>query len=268
MVNENWILRGKNLRLPPCYPDTCVLIDAFLEDPNAPKFTETSNIRNAIDLFSMYQGSMLLTSPMVMAEFMYKAADPKKFGLSYADAKSLAEDIFDRQKFTMATPIIDVHRIPHLQLPFVFNYSMKLSGPWIVKNEVGGNVEMVLGNGHNLMTFDQWAGRVEDILEALKTTRWKTLTLCGVLTDLLLDAAIGSTLESSTPLGFQDALVLYFARGHQFVHFVTSDKEFIKRLKGENKEQEIVKPFPDVEVRELSEYLDKILLPRIKSKQL
>ena len=85
-----------------------------------------------------------------------------------------------------------------------------------------------------------------------ENAEWETVTLSSTLYDLLLSVAKESTSASGGPLQLQDALVLSFARGHRYVHFITSDRDLMDRAG--------VKPYPDVEVYEVSCYLRSWLI--------
>ncbi len=101
--------RGRNLTLARCYPDTCVLVDAFLENPENPsEKNKVKKIKDAQEFFKRYDGPELLTSPMVLAEFIGIATNPNKhFKKSYKDAVQLVEKLFKEEHFSVSvhTPV-------------------------------------------------------------------------------------------------------------------------------------------------------------------
>jgi predicted nucleic acid-binding protein len=238
--------RGRNLTLSRCYPDTCVLVDAFLENPNKPsEKNKAQKIKDAKEFFKRYDGPQLLTSPIVLAEFMATATNPNKpFKKSYGDAVQLIEKLFTEEHFSLSVPKVNLHSNPLLSLPF-FNYSIKVEG----KAKIGTQTSDAILTFSKGRTFKAGfsTGLIQTPKNIYENAEWATVTLSSALYDLFLSVAKESTSASGGPLQLQDALVLSFSRGHKYVHFITSDRELVDRAGA--------KPYPDVEVFELSCYL-------------
>ena len=243
--------RGRNLTLPPCYPDTCVLVDAFLENPqNHSDPKKVQKITNAQTFFKLYDGRLLLTSPMVIAEFIGVATHPEKFKMSHEKAVELVDKLFKDEHFSLSVPKVNLHNIPSLSLPF-FDYSIKLTGKSKIDNKTI-KTDMTFGKGHLFRNANYIPSPEHSLEDVCKNADWDSATLSSVLYDLLISASIEATSTSGGSLQFQDAFVLLFGRGHKYVHFVTSDEKLVNRTG--------TKPYQDLEVHELSTYLKTIMV--------
>ncbi len=149
--------------------------------------------------------------------------------------------------FSLTVPKIKLHSIPSLSLPF-FNYSIKVEGTARIGNRTSEAI-LTFSKGTTVKSGFSSGTPIINPKDIYENAEWETATLSSALYDLLISAAKDSISNSGGHL--QDALVLSFARGHKYVHFVTSDEKLAKRV-GK-------KPFPDVEVYELSDYLRDIL---------
>ncbi len=211
----------------PCYPDTCVLVNAFLEDISNPKYTTQQECQDAHDFFEKYDGACLITSPMVLAEFIFTATHPDKFNIPYDDAVKIVEDTFKEEKFSLSVPKLKINEQPTLNLAPIFSYSVKLEG----KAAINGSevpASLTIGRGYEIRSGHFDGAKFIDPFDVTKTAHWEWVTLAGSLYDLLISAIQESSSSPRTPLQYQDALVLSFARGLPFVDFVTSDKVFFK----------------------------------------
>lgn len=242
--------RGRNYTLMPCYPDTCVLVDAFLENSSRPSHNnKVQKIKDAKEFFTRYDGPELLTSPMVLAEFIATATNPNKpFKKSYTDAVQLVEKLFKEEHFSLSVPKINLHSIPSLSLPF-FNYSIKIEGTAKIGNRISEAI-LTFSRGTTIKAGFSSGLPIPSPKDIYENAEWETVTLSSALYDLFVSVAKESTSASGGPLQLQDAMVLSFARGHQYAHFITSDTELVKRAGA--------KPYPDVEVCELSNYLGTV----------
>jgi hypothetical protein len=255
-INNMAISRGGNLTLRPCYPDTCLLVDAFLEDPENPKRTCRQNIEESIAFFRTYDGPYLLTSPIVLAEFVHVAV--KNFSMAFDQAIRKFETIFKREKFSMKVPQIELHGGGRARLPMVYDYSVRLDG--IAKSD-GQEVPatVIYAKGFELRSAYFDGKRFLSAEEIHEKAQWKKLAICQALTDILLEGTFRTTSGPGRIPEFQDTLVLSFARGFQYTHFVTCDQKLIGRLRETSMVGNKIMPFQDVEVVELSKYNEKYL---------
>jgi len=244
-------LRGEGTLLP-CYPDTCVIINAFLEDeswyPGNDK--KIDNIIKSRDLFERFDGATLLTSPMVMAEFIHIATrSDKKFCMSLAEAQKLLIDIYRQQRFSLSVPIIKLNQRPLFNLPEL-DTTIELSGKYYLENNQEEMVEQIIGpTGGTFIWSSDTAPSQERIL--LNRTVWHSITLSGAIIDFFLAAASEVANQQGGRLQLQDAFVLSFARGHGVVYFVTTDEEFAQKAGPQ--------PYRDVMVQSLSDYIESEL---------
>lgn len=204
------------------------------------------NIEDAKKFFKLYDGPMLLTSPMVLAEFIRIATHPEKFKMSYQNATDCIEKLFEKEHFSLSVPKVKLHNIPPLSLPF-FDFSMKIEGISKIGDQIahGG---MIFSKGTTAKFGFSGGSSILSPEEIYENAEWETVTLSSVLYNLLLLAAKESTSASMGSLQYQDALVLMFGRGHNYVHFITSDEKLVKRTGS--------KPYLDVGVCILSKYLE------------
>ena len=240
--------RGRNYRIPRCYLDTCILIYAFLEDPSTCTITKTKElIKQAQDFFQRYDGSNLIISPMVMAEFISVAINPGKFGMDIRDAEQTLERIINDENLSISIPVLNLNKRPTLDLS-IFDYSIKLTGrtpPQYGSEEV--NIILIPPGGRGMT----WTGpdRNGDDYLALFQTHWDTVKLFGAIYDILVSAASESSGRDGRQLPLRDGLILSFTRGHKYIRFLTTDEEFVERTGN--------KPYPDVEVQLLKDFIDK-----------
>lgn len=250
------VIRGNNFTRMPCYPDTCVLVNAFLEDTSQPKYTSQQECQDAVDFFEKYDGPGLMTSPMVLAEFIFTATRPDKYNILYNDAVKIVEDIFEVEKFSLSVPTLKIHEQPTLNLAPIFSYSLKLEGTAAIDGSVVP-ASLTMGRGYELRSGYFDGIKFIDPTEITKAAHWEQVTLAGSLYDLLISAIQESSSSPRTPLQFQDAMVLSFARGLPFVDFVTSDKGFYERL-GWTTGDSFVRPYSNMRVWPLEKYVTQL----------
>jgi predicted nucleic acid-binding protein len=259
-INRYAISRGKNLTLRPCYPDTNVLVNAFLEDPKNLKHSPCGeNVEESIAFFNDYDGPYLFTSPIVLAEFVHVAV--KKFSMTFEQAIQKLETIFKEQKFSMRVPQIELHSAGRVKLPEIYNYSIRLDGK--AKLESGeAPATVIFGKGYRLQSpyFD--GERFHSAEELYEKANWTKVALCQALIDILLEGTFKKSSTSGKIPEFQDTLVLSFAKGFQYTHFVTCDNALICRLRKTSMVGDKIKPFRDVEVIGVCEYNTKYLRRR------
>ena len=259
-TNRMAIFSGNDLRKMPCYPDTNVFINAFVENPNDPTHNQQKkiNINESIKFFSSFDGPHLFTSPFVAAEFVYTAV--RKFGKTQNEACNLFSDIFKKHKFSMKVPQINLLNGGQIKLPPIYDYSIKLDGKFI--NGVDKiDISQTFGKGY-LITTKPYYFQNDKIIIIDKidfnSVQWLQATLSHALTDVLLESTFNASPASVEPPDFQDSLVVSFARGFQYTQFITCDLKLVERLKKTCTDQRKIKPFIDVEVLGLHEYLDNV----------
>lgn len=205
---------------------------------------------NAQKFFEIYDGPLLLTSPMVLAEFIRIATHPQKFKMTQQKAVQLIEKLFEQEHFSLSVPKVNLHGIPSLSLPF-FDYSIKLEGKSKINNKTT-EASLIFSKGKTIKAGFSGGLPIPTAQDIYQNAEWDTATLSSVFYDLLISAGLESTSTSGGSLQFQDALVLLFGCGHKYVHFVTSDVKLVKRTGS--------KPYSDLEVYELATYLETILV--------
>jgi predicted nucleic acid-binding protein len=259
-INRIALIRGENLNLMPCYPDTNVLVNAFLENSENLGYSSCrENVEESKAFFNTYDGPHLFTSPIVLAEFVHVSV--KKFSMTFDQAIQKFETIFKEQKFSMRVPQIELHSAGRAKLPPIYDYSMRLDGTAKCK-DVEVPVSVIYEKGFEFQSTYFNGKEFFDANELYEKARWKKLALCQALTDVLLEGTFRKSSVSGKIPEFQDTLVLSFARGFQYTHFVTCDNALICRLRRTSMVGDKIMPFPDVEVVGLCEYNTKYFRQR------
>lgn len=254
-VKLSGTVRGRNRALNICYTDTCVLVDAFLEDPAtlAPG-KKRERVFDSRRFFQIYDGPELLTSPYVLAEFMKTATGPN-FKKTPAEAKALVERIFRDECMELVVPLVDLHAPSAFDLPLL-DYSMHLKGT-SGSQEHPGEVGLIFRKGATVR-YGNFGTKepptIEKSHERLQKAQgepvWRTAALSSVLYNLFITAALDAN-DQGRNVKLQDAMVLFFARGQGYVDFITSDERLVTEAGP--------KPYPDVGVHHVSDYLRRQL---------